>query len=263
MTSETLVSQPLTPQDFSMLECCYISVEIAAAAGIYRVPSLEGRALLGRKDSGDYSGLVFVYRWPGDSYAYLHRLRLDHPPWEGGKSQYRYLTAAGTRNRLYLPPCDPMLLDNLNLPLLITEGEKKCLALWRMALESGNGTGSPAFVPVGLPGVYGWRGTIGSGSDSHGQRIPEKGPISDLNRIAWLNRRVTILFDSNTTKNLKVQYARRDLARELAHRGANVWIADLPDAVGSTAATTICICSARRNWRRCSGRRIATIGGAN
>jgi predicted P-loop ATPase len=232
MTSETLVSQPLTPQDFGMLECCYISVEIASAAGIYRVPSLEGRALLGRKDSGDYSGLVFVYRWPGDSYVYLCRLRLDHPPWEGGKVQYRYLTAAGTRNRLYLPPCDPILLDNLNLPLLVTEGEKKCLALWRMALEIGNGTGSPAFVPIGLPGVHGWRGTIGSESDSHGKRIPEKGPIADLNRIAWLNRTVTILFDANAATNPKVQYARRDLARELARRGANVYIADLPEAVG-------------------------------
>jgi len=175
-----------------MLESCYISATIADDAGIVRVASLEGRALVGRKDGGDYSGIVFSYRWPGDTYAYLHRLRLDHPPLEGGKTKYRYLTAPETRNRLYLPPCDPRLLDNLNLPLIITEGEKKALALWRMAIDTKNGSGDPAFLPIGLPGVYGWRGTIGSQTDSHGERVQEKGPIPDLNRIGWLNRKVTI-----------------------------------------------------------------------
>jgi hypothetical protein len=101
-----------------------------------------------------------------------------------------------------------------------------------MALETGNGTGAPAFLPVGLPGVYGWRGTIGARTDCNGQSVPEKGPIPDLDRIAWLNRKVTILFDTNAATNPKVQFARRDLARELGRRGGIVYIADLPQAVG-------------------------------
>jgi predicted P-loop ATPase len=230
--SETIVSDPLTPEDYAMLEACYISAEIADAAGIYRVASLEGRTLVGRKDKANYAGLVFPYRWPGDNYTYLHRLRLDHPPFEDGKPAYRYLTAAESRNRLFLPPCDPGLLGNLKLPVIPSEGEKKALALWRMALELQNGTGELPFLPVGLPGVYGWRGTIGTKTNSHGGRVQEKGPIPDLDRIGWLNRKVTILFDANTTTNPKVRYARRDLARELSRRGAVVYLADLPEAVG-------------------------------
>jgi hypothetical protein len=37
---EPIVSEPLTPQDCAMLEGCYISAEMAPAAGIYRVASL-------------------------------------------------------------------------------------------------------------------------------------------------------------------------------------------------------------------------------
>jgi predicted P-loop ATPase len=230
--SETIMADPLTPEDVAMLEGSYITAEIAAAAGIYRVPSVEGRALVGRKDKANYAGVVFLYRWPGDDYVYLHRLRLDHPPFEDGKPAYRYLTAAESRNRLFLPPCDPDLPGILTRPLIVTEGEKKCLALWRMATETSNGTGEPAFLPVGLPGVYGWRGTIGTKNNSHGERVQEKGPIPDLDRIGWLNRKVTILFDANTATNPKVRYARRDLARELSRRGAVVYLADLPEAVG-------------------------------
>jgi predicted P-loop ATPase len=151
---------------------------------------------------------------------------------ESGKTKYRYLTAPETRNRLYLPLCDPLLVDNLSLPLIITEGEKKALALWRMAMDTKNGSRDPAFLPIGVAGVYGWRGTIGSQTDSHGERVPEKGPIPDLNRLGWLDRKVTILFDANAATNPKVKYARRDLARELTRRGAHVHIADLPEVVG-------------------------------
>jgi hypothetical protein len=65
----TVVTEPLTAQDCSMLESSYISRDIAAAAGLFRVASLEGRALVGRKDKGDYGGIVFPYRWPENSYV--------------------------------------------------------------------------------------------------------------------------------------------------------------------------------------------------
>jgi hypothetical protein len=43
--SPSILFQPLTPQDYAMLESCYISAAIADDAGIVRVASLEGSAL--------------------------------------------------------------------------------------------------------------------------------------------------------------------------------------------------------------------------
>jgi predicted P-loop ATPase len=43
---------------------------------------------------------------------------------------------------------------------------------------------------------------------------------------------VTILFDANTATNSLVSAARRELARELTHRGAKAWLADLPPVSG-------------------------------
>jgi hypothetical protein len=54
------------------------------------------------------------------------------------------------------------------LPLIITEGEFKTLALWRLA--NWNHGERPRFLPVGVSGVYNWRGTVGktTGQTSRG-----------------------------------------------------------------------------------------------
>jgi predicted P-loop ATPase len=223
----------LTPADYAALERSGIIAEIADAAGLYRVSSIEGRDLVGRKGGGDYSGIVYPYRWPGDPHSVLDRLRLDHPPVDAatGKESHKYLTAPGARNRLYLPPCDPMLLGDVATSVILTEGEKKCLALHCAALAP-NGSSKPAFLTVSVAGVWCFRGRVGVGTDSKGQRVPQTGVIPDFDRIAWANRKVTILFDVNAATNSSVQAACRELARELTRRGSHVWIADLPGAPG-------------------------------
>jgi hypothetical protein len=223
----------LTEADYQAFERSYISREIADQAGIYRVPSIEGRDLVGRKGGGDYAGIVFPYYWPGSRDLVLDRLRLDSPPVDAatGKPEHKYLTAPGARNRLYFPPCDPALIGEVAIPLVITEGEKKCLSLWRAALES-NGTGKPAFLPTAIAGVWCWRGSTGIRTNAKGERVPEKGVISDFDRITWTGRKVTILFDANAATNASVQAARKELARELTRRGSEVWVAKLPPAPG-------------------------------
>jgi predicted P-loop ATPase len=221
----------LTSSDYTMLERSWITRTLADAAGLYRVNSLDGRDIVGRKGGGDYGGIVFPYRWPGTKNSVLDRLRLDSPPIEAGKAQHKYLAASGSRNRLYFPPCDPALVPDVNLPLVITEGEKKCLALWRAALES-NGTGKPAFLPIAVAGVWSWKGTVGIATNAKGERVPEKGVSPDFDRIAWTGRKVTILFDVNVASNPSVAAARKQLARELARRGSQVWFVDLPPLTG-------------------------------
>jgi predicted P-loop ATPase len=220
----------LTTEDYASLERSFISPDLANAAGLYRVPSIDGREIVGRSGGGDYAGIVFPYRWPGAKGDILHRLRLDHPPFENGKPQHKYLTAPRERNRLYLPPCDPKLLSDSSVPIVLTEGEKKCLALWRAARDSANGTGTPSFLPIALAGVWNFRGTIGTVTNAKGERTPEKGVIPDFDRLQWTGRKATIVFDSNAASNPSVNAARRELARQLTRRGAEVWIADLPEA---------------------------------
>ena len=227
----------LTSADYAGLAASYITPEIADEAGVHRVPSLEGRERMGRKDAGDFSGIIFPYFLPGSTHPVLERLRLDHPPIDvDGKKQYKYLSPPNAHNRIYFPRCDQNLLSDTSLRVIITEGEKKLLALWRMAIETGNGTGKPAFLPVSLAGVWSFRGRIGLHTTASGERVPEKGPIPDLDRIAWQSRRVTILFDVDAATNPKVQAARRELAQELTRRGAEVWIAELPPAPGVSGA---------------------------
>jgi predicted P-loop ATPase len=215
------------------LERSYITKAIADAAGLFRVNSIEGRELVSRKGAGNFAGTVYPYRLPGEHHSVLNRLRLDAPPVEtNGKTAHKYLTAPNERNRLYFPPCAPDQLKDGTIPLVITEGEKKTLALWRMAVETANGSGKPPFLPVGVAGVWNWRGTVGVTTGPLGDRVPEKGPLPDLDLIAWQGRKVTILFDANASTNQSVNGARRALAVELTRRGAIVWLADLPASPG-------------------------------
>jgi hypothetical protein len=80
----------------------------------------------------------------------------------------------------------------LTIALAFVEGEKKALAMWRLACHE---TIRPRFIPVAIAGVWNWRGTIGKTNGPIGERIDVKGPIADLSRIPWQGRPVEL---SNT-----------------------------------------------------------------
>jgi predicted P-loop ATPase len=227
----------LTEQDFAALERCYITREIAQAAGLYRVDSLEGRERVGRRDAGDYSGLIFPYRAPGTKDTIAERLRLDNQPVELGthKPLHKYVSPPGQRNRLYWPLTDPEWLADATLPIVITEGEKKYLSLIHAARECATQNGSngrPPFAAAGLAGVWCWRGVVGATHNADGHRVPVKGVIPDFDKANWLRRRVYICFDANAETNQLVRAARWHLAHELESRGALVLMIELPGAAG-------------------------------
>jgi predicted P-loop ATPase len=252
----------LTAADYAALERSYITRAIADAAGLYRVPSIEGRELVGRNGGGDYSGIAFPGWWPGvPGNTHVH-LRLDNPPLDhNGKPIGKYLTAPGTRNRIYCPLADPASLADVSLDALITEGPKKYLSAYRAAAENCVG-GKPLFLTLAIFGVWSWKGTIGIKTDSNGRRVEEKGVIPDFDKIAWDGRRVYLLFDANVATNPMVAAARAQLARELESRGALVYLVDLPGGPGingvddflgqqgtATALTALLQNAHRYDWR--------------
>ncbi len=227
--------RPLTEEDYAPLAVSWIDREMADRAMLRRVDAQEGREIVGQKGDRDCSGLLIPYYWPGQALPFNYRLRRDHPEWEQGKdgspkAKGKYLGPPGGANRLYIPP--GVTLEQLNdptIPIVMAEGEKKAIALWRLANHQAE---RPRFIPIGIAGVWNWRGINGKDFGPNGERIDTKGPISDLNRIDWRGRQVFILFDTNVHTNESVRVARRGLARELAGREAEVSFVDLPEDCG-------------------------------
>jgi hypothetical protein len=221
----------LTKQDLQELADCYITQALAERAGIWRVTSAEGSEIVGRNGKPGYEGLIFPYFWPGESQPREYRLRRDHPDLERTaagttKLKNKFMSPPGRGNHIYFPPdIPPDLLEDTEVPVRITEGEKKTLALWRLAMYEAE---RPRFLPIGLSGVWNWRGSVGKETGPNGERVDVKGVISDLDRIEWVDRHVDIVFDANVATNSSVQAARRGLADELQSRRAQVFYVNIP-----------------------------------
>lgn len=225
----------LADEDYRSLEKSYISREFADAAGLWRADSTEGRERVGRNGAGDYEALVFPYVDPLTRLTVGERLRLYHPPVDPfGRPLHKYLSPPGQRNRFYWPLADPAWVEDRELPILITEGEKKYLAAHRAAMEKAE-NGRPLFFTIAIAGVYGWKGVIGAANNASGKRVPVKGVIPDVDRVPWA-RKVVLAFDSNTATNDQVHRARGQLARDLTARGALVFFLELPEKTPSGAA---------------------------
>jgi predicted P-loop ATPase len=229
--------QSLENSDYSRLKG--IDREILQQANVCRVDSLTGGQIVGRNGHSDYSGIIFPYYWPGDADPREYRLRRDNPEMEADangqkKPKDKYLSPAGRGNLLYFPPgINPAWLQDPKVPIAITEGEKKTLALHGLALhDMGDTVEHPRWVSIGLAGVWNWKGTIGKVTNENGVRVDEKGVIPDFDRIVWKGRVVKIVFDANVHSNDKVEWARKSLAAELRKRGALVALVDIPEGDG-------------------------------
>ena len=230
----TLPGGPLTQADLDALARGGISAELAEAARLRRVDSMTGSGLIGRNGGGDYNGIAIPYVWPGAEVAREYRLRVDHPPLETRdgqtKAAYKYLSPPARGNLLYLfPLTQASWLKDPNIPITVIEGEKKCISLWPLAWHGlSDSAEHPHFLPIAIPGVWAWRGVNGKATSADGARVSTKGPIADLSKIDWRQRKVTILFDTNIRSNPQVQAARRALTQELRKRGAIIHWFDWP-----------------------------------
>ena len=221
----------LTKKDLDWLARSYITPELAERAKIGRVDTHDGAQMVGRKPTAkqNYAGLVFPYFWPGEPYPGELRLRRDEPDLEqqsdgSTKEKGKYLSAPGRGNTLYFPPgTPPEHLTDATIGVVITEGEKKALALSRYFSET-----SEERLVIALSGVWNFRGTVGNEIAGNGQKVDVKGVIPDFDKIQWDGRPVWIVFDTNVATNESVRAARNSLAKELTRRGALVKRLDLP-----------------------------------
>lgn len=233
---------PLVEADYTKLERSWIPRELANQALLRRVTSPEGSSIVGRKDNGSYAGMIFPYVWPGEDRVREYRLRRDRPeiqfdtenrPHEKNK----YLAPPGRGNFLYyVPGTRAELLSHADVPIAITEGEKKTIALHRLSWHAlRESTDLPRFLPVGLGGVWSFTGKIGKVAGPDGSPRDQKGLISDLERLVWTGRRVYMVFDSNVHTNSSVAAARHVLTRELVARGAQVLWVNVPSQLPRAA----------------------------
>jgi len=164
VTAPRLIGSDLTDSDYVTLEARWINREAAIHAKLRRVDSLTGGEVIGRK-GGNYAAILVPYFRPGSDQVREYRLRRDHPDLQYDSSgnlkpRQKYLSPPGRSNMLYVvPAADGSLLGETEVPMVITEGEFKTIALWRLAHHESSSR--PRFLPLGVSGVYKWRGTIG------------------------------------------------------------------------------------------------------
>ena len=118
--------------------------------------SFTGGDIVERK-GGNFAGIIISYFRPGADHVREYRLRRDHPDMEYDsaghlKPRQKYLSPPGRSNMLYLPPgVPPEFLRDASLPVVITEGEFKTLALLRLANH--RAPDHPRFLPIGVSGA--------------------------------------------------------------------------------------------------------------
>lgn len=232
-----LPGRRLSNNDLRELERSWITRDLAEAACLRRLSDSQARALFGIGDRrGEYGGIGFPYFDPVGGALREWRLRRDNPDAEwGGDGSLRegrkYIGPPQRPPLVYFPPeVSQSALANKNLPVAITEGEKKTLALACLTAEC-----DLEVLPIGISGVWNWRGTIGKEPGPTGARREVRGLLPDFSRLEWEGRTVFIVFDADKYRNRQVAAAEQRLARELRRLGARVRIVNLPrssDKVG-------------------------------
>ena len=224
----------LTEDDYRKLAGRWIPRELAEQAGIFHVNSIDGAQMMGRNGSGDYSGIIIPNVLPGHAQPREYRLRRDHPDLElkpdgNTHETTKYLNPPGRGNLIYTVPGTPQeWLTDTSLPITIYEGEFKCLAAWRLAHHN---TQTPRWLPIGIPGCWGWRGTVGKTIGPNGGRCDVRGVLTDLDRIDW-RRTVYLVADTNIATNPSVAAGWREFAKELERRGAHTLTVQVPPEPG-------------------------------
>ncbi|MDD4910493.1 MAG: DUF3854 domain-containing protein [Candidatus Omnitrophica bacterium] len=199
------VKEVLLPQHLADLRRSKLLDEMILAVRIYSASAEESKTLLNRQQ-GVGGGYVIPYIGKDGFLEKDLNFKLDIPLPEdvAGKKSRKYIRPIGVKSRLYIPPKVWPIIDDVNVPIFLTEGEKKALK----ACQEG-------FFAIAISGVWNW-------SSGHE-------PVEDFDNIALKGRVVQIVFDSDKFTNKNVFLAERCLAEMLIGKGAIVKIINLPE----------------------------------
>jgi putative DNA primase/helicase len=183
--------------------------ETIVASGIYTETSHGAIcAILGRQKMkrGIGSAMVIPFREiaTGELNGFK-RLKLDNPRTRDGR-KIKYESPAGSTPHVYIPPGTVEHLQRPESRLLFTEGEKKSLAADQFG-----------FPTIGVTGVFAWK-------PKKAERL-----LPELEIVAWQDREVLIVFDSDVCRKPEVADASARLAAQLKLHGAKVKVVLLPD----------------------------------
>ena len=199
----------LAPEHYNDLQKSGLSDDTILKAGIKSVPPGQ----INRKLGFNMPGLVSMYQIPFDDGYSRYKVFYESGKElnKDGKSKPKYLTRKGSGNRLYIPSKAKPVLNDLSIPLEITEGEKKALKACQGGLPC-----------IAITGLWNWK-------------VKDKDElISDFDNIALDGRTVYLVPDNDWQqpnrkgehKNLKQAVYR--LAYLLIDRGAKVYWRELP-----------------------------------
>ena len=137
----------------------------------------------------------------------------------------RYMNRS--QNVFYIPPGTPQeFLNNVNVPVFITEGVKKALAIDELMRNQ-----EREALVIAINGVYGWKVRL---ADQFGNKNKEaeSDDLPDYDQVEWAGRQVVIVFDANVATSGHVRTARSKLHFYLRDLGALTNNVNIPAVIG-------------------------------
>ena len=172
------------------------------AAGIEAVRPHDIPRVLGQNPEGVTSAYKIPYR--GTDF---YRCKI-FPPFKNRVGHTIKYLQLPTPPRLYVPFGVESVLADPTVPLAFVEGEKKTLRAVQEGIPS-----------VGIGGAWNW--------------LIEGNPLPDLDKIAYVNREITVYMESDLWIKPQVMQAAYALGKELESRGAQVRVAVLTPLDGN------------------------------
>ena len=174
----------------------------AKQRGVHLLVNGEAQELIGRHRIGI---MIPYYATDGKPKPESYRVRvLGANP----KPKYKQPPGKVMGTPVYFDPSFPWkdFTNDVKKPLVITEGEFKCMCACKLGIPT-----------IGVGGVWSFK------SNTKRQTL-----IPDLEQFQWADRKVYLCYDSDATSNVMVLKAENELARQLTNRGADVRIVRLP-----------------------------------
>jgi hypothetical protein len=201
----------LAPQHLNDIQASGLNAELINLANLRSADRVEVTQILGF-DAGS-GGLVIPYPGTNGTRPAFVRVKPDVPFHDSEGRAAKYLTAKNAGNRLYIPPIyTDRIFRDVAIPVVLTEGEKKAL---KGAQEL------DGFLVLGLAGVWCFK-------------AKDRPLIEDFKKIAFKDRSVYVVYDSDVTAKSEVHAAENGLASTLDGLGAHINICRIPAGSGGS-----------------------------